>query len=86
MLYWNHVTYTIGVIKEGNRMYIKVHNNNIERALSTMKRRMQDEGLFKEMRQRKQFEKPSDKRRRLHQVSVMRQRRATRLRLEREGY
>lgn len=67
-------------------MYIKVHNNNIERALSTMKRRMQDEGLFKEMRQRKQFEKPSDKRRRLHQVSVMRQRRATRLRLEREGY
>jgi small subunit ribosomal protein S21 len=48
-------------------MMVKVHENDLERALQTFKRRLQKSGLFKELRKRSFYEKPSEKRRRKRQ-------------------
>ncbi|TFG36803.1 MAG: 30S ribosomal protein S21 [Nitrospirales bacterium] len=45
-------------------MEIKVFGNDIEKALKTLKRQLQKEGLFKEIKQRSFFEKPSVKEKR----------------------
>jgi len=43
---------------------IKVYGNDIERALKTLKRELQKEGLLKEIKQRSFYEKPSEKEKR----------------------
>jgi len=43
---------------------IKVYGNDIERALKNLKRELQKEGLFKEIKQRSSYEKPSEKEKR----------------------
>jgi len=40
---------------------IKVYGNDIEKALKTLKRELQKEGLLKEIKQRSFYEKPSEK-------------------------
>jgi len=43
---------------------IKVNENNIEGALKVLKRKLQKEGLFREIKRRKSYEKPSEKEKR----------------------
>jgi small subunit ribosomal protein S21 len=43
---------------------IKVNDNNVEGALKVLKRKLQKEGLFKEIKRRKAYEKPSEKEKR----------------------
>jgi small subunit ribosomal protein S21 len=43
---------------------IKVHGNDIEKALKALKRQLQKEGLFKEIKKRSFYEKPSEKEKR----------------------
>jgi small subunit ribosomal protein S21 len=43
---------------------IKVNDNNIDGALKVLKRKLQKEGLFKEIKRRKAYEKPSEKEKR----------------------
>ena len=45
-------------------MEIKVNENNIEGALKVLKRKLQKEGLFREIKRRKSYEKPSEKEKR----------------------
>ncbi len=45
-------------------MDIKVYNDDIERALKNLKRQLQRDGLFKEIRKRSFYEKPSVKKKR----------------------
>lgn len=45
-------------------MEIKVYGNDIERALKSLKRELQKEGLFKEIKKRSFYEKPSEKEKR----------------------
>lgn len=45
-------------------MEVRVFDNNVEKAIKTLKRKLSRSGLFKELRKRKFFEKPSEKRRR----------------------
>ena len=45
-------------------MKIKVQNNNVDRALRTLKRIMQKEGFYKEMKKRSFYEKPSEEKKR----------------------
>ncbi|HEX8948183.1 MAG TPA: 30S ribosomal protein S21 [Dissulfurispiraceae bacterium] len=45
-------------------MDIKVHDNDIEKALKALKRQLQKEGLFKEIKKRSFYEKPSEKEKR----------------------
>lgn len=45
-------------------MEIRVIDGNLNRAVKQLKRKLQQEGLFREMKQRKFYEKPSIRRRR----------------------
>ncbi|MFB3042561.1 MAG: 30S ribosomal protein S21 [Candidatus Poribacteria bacterium] len=45
-------------------MEIKVHNNNVEQALKAFKQKLTKSGFIREMRQRRFYEKPSEKRNR----------------------
>ncbi len=45
-------------------MDIKVYGNNVEKALKALKRQLQREGLFREIKKRSFYEKPSEKKKR----------------------
>ncbi len=45
-------------------MEVKVYGNNVEKALKALKRQLRREGLFKEIKRRSYFEKPSEKEKR----------------------
>ena len=45
-------------------MEIKVNENNVDGALKVLKRKLQKEGIFKEIKRRKSYEKPSVKEKR----------------------
>jgi small subunit ribosomal protein S21 len=64
-------------------MRIEVHDNQIESALKTMKKLMLKDGLFKEMKKRAYYEKPSVKRKR-KQAEARKKRRKAMKRTEQE--
>jgi small subunit ribosomal protein S21 len=66
-------------------MQIVVRDNNVEQALKVLKKKMQREGLFREMKTRTAFEKPSERRAREKAEAVRRARKTERKRLQREG-
>ena len=43
-------------------MQVLVRDNNVEQALKVLKKKMQREGVFKEMKQQRSYEKPSERR------------------------
>lgn len=45
-------------------MEVKVRDNQVDKALRVLKRKLQAEGIFREMRQREFYESPSEKKRR----------------------
>ena len=59
---------------------VNVKDNNIEQALRSMKKKLQREGLFKEMKLRKHYEKPSLRKAREKEENIRRSRKTTRLR------
>jgi len=66
-------------------MQVIVRDNNVEQALRVLKKKMQKEGLFREMKERRAFEKPSERRVRERAQAVARVRKAARKKLQREG-
>ena len=60
---------------------VNVKDNNIEQTLRSMKKKLQREGLFKEMKLRKHYEKPSLKRAREKEENIRRARKTARQRL-----
>lgn len=66
-------------------MRIDVRDNNVEQAIRILKKKMQREGLLREMRERESYEKPSEKRARQKAEAVRRSRKAARKQMEREG-
>ena len=67
-------------------MYVSVRDNNVDQALRVLKKKMQREGMFREMKNRRAYEKPSERRAREMAESTRRVRKLMRKRLEREGY
>ncbi|MDA0663196.1 MAG: 30S ribosomal protein S21 [Proteobacteria bacterium] len=63
-----------------------VRNNDVDQALRVLKKKMQKEGIFREMRLRENYEKPSERRARDQEEAVRRHRKLMRKRMEREGY
>lgn len=59
-------------------MQVFVRDNNIEQALKALKRKMQREGTFKEMKLRRFYEKPSEKAARERAESARRRRKRAR--------
>ena len=67
-------------------MQIMVRDNNVDQALRALKKKLQREGVYREMKLRRHFEKPSIRRAREKAEAVRRFRKLMRKRLEREGY
>ena len=67
-------------------MYVAVRDNNVDQALRVLKKKMKREGMFREMKNRRAYEKPSERKAREMAESTRRVRKLMRKRLEREGY
>lgn len=67
-------------------MEVIVRDNNVDQALRVLKKKMQREGIYREMKLRRHFEKPSVRRAREQAEAVRRYRKLMRKRLDREGY
>jgi small subunit ribosomal protein S21 len=65
---------------------VLVRDNNVDQALRALKKKMQREGIFREMKMRRNYEKPSERKAREKAEAVRRHRKLLRKRLEREGY
>jgi len=62
-----------------------VRDNNVDQALKALKRKMQREGVFREMKLRKHYEKPSERKVRERSEAIRRARKLARKKLQREG-
>lgn len=66
-------------------MQVLVRDNNVDQALKALKKKMQREGIFREMKLRGHFEKPSEKKAREKAEAIRRARKLARKKLQREG-
>jgi small subunit ribosomal protein S21 len=66
-------------------LQVIVRDNNVEQALRVLKKRMQREGIFREMRARTSYEKPSERRVREEAEAVRRHRKLVKKQMQREG-
>ena len=71
--------------KDRITLQVVVRENNVEQALRALKKKMQREGIFREMKMRGHYEKPSEKRAREKAEAVRRTRKLARKRAQREG-
>ena len=78
-----------GPIKRSNeeecRVQVLVRDNNVDQALRALKKKMQREGIFREMKLRGHYEKPSVRRVREKAEAIRRARKLARKKLQREG-
>jgi small subunit ribosomal protein S21 len=72
-------------IEEEHRVQVFVRDNNVDQALKVLKKKMQRDGVFREMRLRKHYEKPSERRVREKAEAIRRARKLARKKLQREG-
>jgi small subunit ribosomal protein S21 len=66
-------------------LQVLVRDNNIDQALRVLKKKMQREGVFREMKQRKSYEKPSERKNREKSEAIRRARKLARKKMVREG-
>jgi small subunit ribosomal protein S21 len=64
---------------------VLVRDNNVDQALKVLKKKMQREGVFREMKLRGHYEKPSERRVREKAEAIRRARKLARKKLQREG-
>jgi small subunit ribosomal protein S21 len=70
---------------EGASVQVLVRDNNVDQALKALKKKMQREGIFREMKLRGHYEKPSEKKAREKAEAVRRARKLARKKMQREG-
>ncbi len=77
-----------GTARKGEieNVQVIVRDNNVDQALRALKKKMQREGVFREMKLRRSFEKPSERRAREKAEAIRRHRKLMRKRMDREGY
>jgi small subunit ribosomal protein S21 len=66
-------------------LLVQVRDNNVDQALKALKKKMQREGIFREMKLRNYYEKPSERRVREQAEAVRRARKLARKKAQREG-
>ena len=71
--------------KRTDCVQVLVRDNNVDQALKALKKKMQREGIFREMKLRGHYEKPSEKRARERAEAIRRARKLARKKLQREG-
>ena len=79
-----------GMLDPSNKRYrakfmqIIVRDNNVDQALRVLKKKLQREGVYREMKLRRHYEKPSEKRARERAAAIRRARKDDRKRAERD--
>ena len=66
-------------------LQVLVRENNVDQALRVLKKKLQREGVFREMKRRRSYEKPSEKRAREKSEAIRRARKVARKQAQREG-
>jgi small subunit ribosomal protein S21 len=66
-------------------LLVTVRDNNVDQALKVLKKKLQREGIYRELRLREAYEKPSEKRVRQNAEAVRRHKKALRKKFEREN-
>jgi small subunit ribosomal protein S21 len=66
-------------------LQVLVRDNNVDQALRVLKKKMQREGVFREMKRRSFYEKPSERANREKSEAVRRQRKLARKKAQRDG-
>jgi small subunit ribosomal protein S21 len=69
---------------EEHGLQVLVRDNNVDQALRFLKKKLQQEGVFREMRLREHYEKPSEKRAREKAEGIRRTRKVALKKLNRE--
>jgi len=69
-----------------SNVLVTVRDNNVDQALRSLKKKMQREGVFREMKLRRHFEKPSERKKREKAEAIRRIRKLQRKRIERDGF
>ena len=72
-------------IEEERRVQVFVRDNNVDQALRVLKKKMQREGVFREMKLRRHYEKPSERKAREKAEAIRRARKLARKKMQREG-
>jgi small subunit ribosomal protein S21 len=70
---------------KGACVQVLVRDNNVDQALKALKKKMQREGIFREMKLRGHYEKPSEKKAREKAEAIRRARKLARKKMQREG-
>jgi len=55
-------------------IHVKVYDNDLEKAMRILKKKIQNDGLFKRLKLKKSYEKPSEYKRRKQREAIRRQR------------
>jgi small subunit ribosomal protein S21 len=71
-------------LHQGKSLQVLVRDNNVDQALRFLKKKLQQEGVFREMRIRESYEKPSEKRAREKAEGIRRTRKLAQKKLNRE--
>jgi len=79
--FWHGNEQTLGI----ERVQVLVRDNNVDQALKALKKKMQREGIFREMKLRDHYEKPSEKKAREKAEGIRRARKLARKHAQREG-
>ncbi|OJI95023.1 small subunit ribosomal protein S21 [Planktotalea frisia] len=66
-------------------MEVSVRDNNVDQALRALKKKLQREGVFREIKLKQHFEKPSERKAREKKEGISRQRKLARKKAQREG-
>ena len=87
MLWWRigGLRYIQDIDQRNDRVQVLVRDNNVDQALKALKKKMQREGIFREMKLRGHYEKPSEKKAREKAEAIRRARKLARKRMQREG-
>ena len=67
-------------------MRVEVRNNNVDKAIQIMKKKLQQDGFFNQLREREFYESKGSKRRKTKAASIRRQQREIKKRKEELGY
>ena len=76
-----HIQDHTGTTAKERRVQVLVRDNNVDQALKALKKKMQREGIFREMKLRGHYEKPSEKKAREKAEAIRRARKLARKRM-----
>ena len=76
--------YNRKLCKDRESVQVQVRDNNVDQALRVLKKKLQREGVFREMKLKQHFEKPSVKRAREKAEAVRRARKLARKKVQRD--